>query len=288
MVAIEKETKLKEYMLMMGLSRNALWASWYLHYFLLLIIPCLLTMVVLTGNLSSYGSVLQMSDSFIVFIFLMLWESFFTVCLFHRSLGTKTENCTYETLKGCSLISLGFLISSFFSKANTVSSMSGLIIWLCAIPYDFVKNDMENQTSGLSSLRLKVRTRSDMERPSVGRTMIRNDSFYSIIWSFKYVTWLLCYCCLGIKGWRNTMEQLKWANQIFSLSYWLRPSTGGRQWTSFGDLNFFLGTPISPSLDLNMSSVFIYFIINTILYHILTRYMDLGIRISNYCVIDIT
>ena len=71
MVAIEKETKLKEYMLMMGLSRNALWASWYLHYFLLLIIPCLLTMVVLTGNLSSYGSVLQMSDSFIVFIFLM-------------------------------------------------------------------------------------------------------------------------------------------------------------------------------------------------------------------------
>ena len=76
MVAIEKETKLKEYMLMMGLSRNALWASWYLHYFLLLIIPCLLTMVVLTGNLSSYGSVLQMSDPFIVFIFLMLWESF--------------------------------------------------------------------------------------------------------------------------------------------------------------------------------------------------------------------
>ena len=77
MVAIEKETKLKEYMLMMGLSRNALWASWYLHYFLLLIIPCLLTMAVLTCNLSSYGSVLQMSNSFIVFIFLMLWESFF-------------------------------------------------------------------------------------------------------------------------------------------------------------------------------------------------------------------
>ena len=76
MVAIEKETKLKEYMLMMGLSRNALWASWFLHYFLLLIIPCLLTMHVLTSELSSYGSVLQMSDSFIIFIFLMLWESF--------------------------------------------------------------------------------------------------------------------------------------------------------------------------------------------------------------------
>ena len=76
MVAIEKETKLKEYMLMMGLSRNALWGSWYLHYFLLLIIPCLLTMIVLCSNLSEYGSVLQMSDAFIVFIFLMLWESF--------------------------------------------------------------------------------------------------------------------------------------------------------------------------------------------------------------------
>ena len=75
MVAIEKETKLKEYMLMMGLSRNALWGSWYLHYFLLLIIPCLLTMIVLCSNLSEYGSVLQMSDAFIVFIFLMLWES---------------------------------------------------------------------------------------------------------------------------------------------------------------------------------------------------------------------
>ena len=167
MVAIEKETKLKEYMLMMGLSRNALWASWYLHYFLLLIIPCLLTMVVLTGNLSSYGSVLQMSDSFIVFIFLMLWESFINY-LFHRSLVAKTGNCMYETLKGCSLISLGFLISSFFSKANTVSSMSALIIWLCAIPYDFVKNDMENQSSGLGSHRLTVRTRSVMGRPSFG------------------------------------------------------------------------------------------------------------------------
>ena len=124
----------------------------------------------------------------------------FSTCLFRRSLDTETRNYMYKTLKGCSLISLGFLISSFFSKANTVSSMSGLIIWLCAIPYDFVKNDMENQTSGLSSQRLTVQNRSVMGRPSVGRTMIRNDSFYSIIWSFKYVTWLLCYCCMGVKG----------------------------------------------------------------------------------------
>ena len=62
MVAIEKETKLKEYMLMMGLSRNALWASWFLHYFLLLIIPCLLTTVVLTGELRLVFIIFQDSD----------------------------------------------------------------------------------------------------------------------------------------------------------------------------------------------------------------------------------
>ena len=117
MVAIEKETKLKEYMLMMGLSRNALWASWYLHYFLLLIIPCLLTMVVLTGNLSSYGSVLQMSDPFIVFIFLMLWESFIQ-CLFHRQFVAETGNCMYETSKGLFVNITWIFDFKFFLKSK--------------------------------------------------------------------------------------------------------------------------------------------------------------------------
>ena len=127
MVAIEKETKLKEYMLMMGLSRNALWASWYLHYFLLLIIPCLLTMVVLTCNLSSYGSVLQMSNSFIVFIFLMLWESFvhFPPVSFTSLSTRKIGNRMNETCKGLFVDITWIFNFKFFLK----SKHSVIYVW---------------------------------------------------------------------------------------------------------------------------------------------------------------
>lgn len=38
-IAIEKETNLKEYMLMMGLSRTTLWTSWYIHFMILSLFP---------------------------------------------------------------------------------------------------------------------------------------------------------------------------------------------------------------------------------------------------------
>jgi len=81
--------------------------------------------------------------------------------------------------------------------------------------------------------------------------------------------------CYVIAVWESKGEGIQWSNLGEQLGNCRFPFCGGRHRT--GNRTFFIGTPISPSLDLNMSSVFIYFIINTILYHILTRYMDLGI-----------
>ena len=101
-IAIEKESRLKEYMLMMGLGRTALWTSWFIHYFLMIIIPVALVTIILCAPFTEYGSILQYSNWFLIFVFLLLW--------------------------GTSLITLGFLISTWFSSANSTSAASGT--WL--------------------------------------------------------------------------------------------------------------------------------------------------------------
>lgn len=88
---------------MMGLGRTALWTSWFIHYFLMIIIPVALVTIILCAPFTEYGSILQYSNWFLIFVFLLLW--------------------------GTSLITLGFLISTWFSSANSTSAASG--IWLC-------------------------------------------------------------------------------------------------------------------------------------------------------------
>ena len=75
-IAIEKESRLKEYMLMMGMTRTALWNSWFIHYFLMSIIPVVLVTIILCAPVTDYGGILQYSDGTLIFVYLLLWVGF--------------------------------------------------------------------------------------------------------------------------------------------------------------------------------------------------------------------
>jgi hypothetical protein len=68
-VSIEKETNLKEYMLMMGLSRTILWSSWFIFYSIISIVGVIIVTIIFCSNLSSNGAILVHSNWFIIFMF---------------------------------------------------------------------------------------------------------------------------------------------------------------------------------------------------------------------------
>ena len=72
----EKERRLKESLKMMGVSNLTQWASWFMQYFLFLMI----SMIIITILLKA-GGVLQNSDGTVIFVYLML---FAIVCLARR------------------------------------------------------------------------------------------------------------------------------------------------------------------------------------------------------------
>ena len=90
-IAIEKETNLKEYMLMMGLSRTTLWTSWYIHFMILSLFPVCIGTIILCAKISPNGAILAFSSPGIIFIYLFIWAQ--------------------------SLITLGFLISTWFKES---------------------------------------------------------------------------------------------------------------------------------------------------------------------------
>ena len=90
-IAIEKETNLKEYMLMMGLSRTTLWTSWYIHFMVLSLFPVCIGTIILCAKISPNGAILAFSSPGIIFIYLFIWAQ--------------------------SLITLGFLISTWFKES---------------------------------------------------------------------------------------------------------------------------------------------------------------------------
>ena len=79
-VAIEKETHLKEYMLMMGLSRTVLWTSWFVFYSIISLVGVVMVTIIFCCDLSPNGPILKHSNCFLVFIFLLIW-SFSAVAL---------------------------------------------------------------------------------------------------------------------------------------------------------------------------------------------------------------
>ena len=76
---------------MMGLSRNALWSSYFIHSFILFFISAAILTAVLCIPFTHFGAIINHSHWTLVFIFILLY--------------------------GVSLIMLGFLIASWF-KVN--------------------------------------------------------------------------------------------------------------------------------------------------------------------------
>ncbi|XP_034843919.1 ATP-binding cassette sub-family A member 3-like [Mirounga leonina] len=111
-IVSEKEKRLKEYQLMIGLSNAMLWASYFVSFFLMfLIIICLLCVILFVKIVPDV--VLQYSDPSLVFVFFL--------CFVVAS------------------ISFGFLISTFFNTATLAVSVGGFLYFATFFPYVFVR-----------------------------------------------------------------------------------------------------------------------------------------------------
>ncbi|ODN05472.1 ATP-binding cassette sub-family A member 3, partial [Orchesella cincta] len=110
----EKERRLKESMKMMGLPNWLHYSAWFTKSFIFLLISTIL--MTIFYKVKWYGdglAVLTYSDGSLLFIFFLAY-------LF-------------------SVITLGFLVSSFFSTANSASTASGVLFFLTYFPYFFLQ-----------------------------------------------------------------------------------------------------------------------------------------------------
>uniref|UniRef100_A0A8C4X0D4 ATP-binding cassette, sub-family A (ABC1), member 3b n=1 Tax=Eptatretus burgeri TaxID=7764 RepID=A0A8C4X0D4_EPTBU len=108
----EKESKLKEYMRMMGLSNWLHWSAWFFKSFALLSISSACITAILCIQVGKQGAVLHYSDPSLVFCFILIFA--------------------------LSTITFCFMISSLFSKANVAATAGGFLYLLSYVPYLFV------------------------------------------------------------------------------------------------------------------------------------------------------
>ncbi|XP_043218216.1 ATP-binding cassette sub-family A member 7-like [Amphibalanus amphitrite] len=106
-IVYEKEQRLKEVMRILGLSNGVHWLGWFLTSFSSMVVSDVLLTIVLV-----YGKVLENSDPFIVFLFLLCF--------------------TMAT------ITLSFLLSTLFSKANLAAAAGGILYFISYLPYPFL------------------------------------------------------------------------------------------------------------------------------------------------------
>ena len=116
-VALEKESRLKEYMLMMGLSRSALWASHFIHYTMMLTVSISLVTFAFCYPFSVNGAIINYTHWTVVLVFLWLY--------------------------GISLICMGFMISTWFRSANATSAGASILIFIFYIPYGFINQNLD-------------------------------------------------------------------------------------------------------------------------------------------------
>uniref|UniRef100_A0A8D1I9J6 ABC-2 type transporter transmembrane domain-containing protein n=1 Tax=Sus scrofa TaxID=9823 RepID=A0A8D1I9J6_PIG len=110
-IVMEKENRLKEYQLMIGLNNAMLWASYFVTFFLMfLIIVCLMCVVLFVKIVPE--TVLQYSDPSLIFVFFL--------CFITAS------------------ITFGFLITTFFSKTTLAVSVGGFLYFFTFFPFSVV------------------------------------------------------------------------------------------------------------------------------------------------------
>ncbi|XP_077296644.1 phospholipid-transporting ATPase ABCA3-like [Arctopsyche grandis] len=120
-IAIEKEMQLKEVMKIMGLSNWLHWMAWFVKAFSYLIGSIILIVILLKvewykteKGLTGY-SVFTFTPWHVILVFMIIF------------IITSICYC--------------FMISTFFSKANTAATVAGLVWFLSYAPYMFLAND---------------------------------------------------------------------------------------------------------------------------------------------------
>nr|CAD7579545.1 unnamed protein product [Timema californicum] len=116
-ITSEKELQLKETMKIMGLPNWLHWTAWFVNNFLMLLISVALMVVMLKVPWYSGTDVTVFTHSnwLLVFIFLMMYA--------------------------VAMICFCFMITSFFSKANSASTVAGLAWFVLFAPYLFIQNN---------------------------------------------------------------------------------------------------------------------------------------------------
>ncbi|XP_068946900.1 phospholipid-transporting ATPase ABCA3-like [Petaurus breviceps papuanus] len=109
----EKEKKLKEYMRMMGLSNWLHWLAWFLLFFVFCLITVFFITILFCIKIKDDMAVLNKSDPFLIFFFLMCFAT--------------------------SSISFGFMISTFFGRANLAAATGGFLYFIAYVPYFFIE-----------------------------------------------------------------------------------------------------------------------------------------------------
>jgi ATP-binding cassette subfamily A (ABC1) protein 3 len=95
-IVSEKETKARESMKMMGLSNSSYWFSWFVYYFIIVLIISIACTIILSFNVFKY------SNRGIIFLYFFIY--------------------------GRSLFGLCILIQAFFSRAR-VAAITGTLIY---------------------------------------------------------------------------------------------------------------------------------------------------------------
>ncbi|KAG8513504.1 LOW QUALITY PROTEIN: ATP-binding cassette sub-family A member 3 [Galemys pyrenaicus] len=101
-IVMEKETRLKEYQLMIGLSNAMLWSAYFITFLLMFFITIFLLCI-------AHEEILQNSDISFIIVFLLCYA--------------------------IALINSGFLISTFFSKTSLAAAVGGFLYILIYLPY---------------------------------------------------------------------------------------------------------------------------------------------------------
>lgn len=124
-VTVEKERQIKEAMKIMGLPNWLHWTAWFLKAFIFLLISIILITILLTVSWypGTEYSVFTLSDPLIIFVFLLLFI--------------------------CSVITFCFMVSVFFSKANTAAAIGGVAFFLTYTPFLFLNNNYDEISLGL-------------------------------------------------------------------------------------------------------------------------------------------
>ncbi|XP_062373279.1 phospholipid-transporting ATPase ABCA1-like isoform X2 [Sardina pilchardus] len=103
-LVLEKETRLKEVLRVVGAANGPLWLAAFIENIVLLTVPCALISIMI-----KFGNVLKYSDPSVIFVFLLVF-------------------CVATIMEA-------FLISVFFSRANLAAACGGLIFFVLYLPH---------------------------------------------------------------------------------------------------------------------------------------------------------